>query len=642
MNNTNEKTNMKIEYAHQEWLCALDAVSSPIFLHDKEFYILRCNKAYSLYAGIPYSEIIGRRYYDVFPKNGTPLPHCYKALEDPKSEGSEENIQIEDKLFHSKEFIIKDEKGNYFYSLHILEDITDQRQIEQALRESEEKFRSITASAQDAILMMDDEGKISYWNETAVKFFGYTEKEAIGVSLHTLLAPERYLADHYKGFEHFKQTGEGSAIGKTLELAALKKNGTEFPIELSLSITRREGKRYAIGIIRDISERKRIEVSLSRANRALKTLSAGNMTLVRAKNESELLQEITNIIVKQAGYNLAVVVYADESPKKNIIPMAAAGMKEDHYQWATELTWDDTPNGQLPVSFAIRSGTTQVCRNIACAIGFKQWKDTALSEGYVSNIALPLSNEEKTFGALCIYSSEESAFDKEEIRLLEELANDLAYGIINLRTRAQHEQQATLLRESLVQSIQTIAATVEARDPYTAGHQRRVSELATAIAHEMNLDDERIQGVHLAAIIHDLGKIHTPAEILSKPGKLNPIEFMLIQTHPEEGYNILKEVKFPWPIADIILQHHEKVDGTGYPQKLKGDEILLEAKIICVADVVEAMFSHRPYRPSLGIELALQEIKKGRGNAYDPLVVDACLKLFEEKKFVFTDLTFKI
>jgi PAS domain S-box-containing protein/putative nucleotidyltransferase with HDIG domain len=637
VNIAKEKIVSKIESAHQEWLCALDAISFPIFLHDKEFRILRCNKAYSQYVGIPYSEIIGRIYYELFPKNDGPLPHCTKALEDPLSEGSEDYIKINDKLFHSKEFIIKEDQGIYLYSLHILEDITEQRQVEQALRESEEKFRSITSSAQDAILMMDNDGKISYWNEAAVKTFGYSENEAIGKHLHTLLAPERFLAAHYKGFEHFKHTGEGAAIGKTLELAALKKDGMEFPIELSLSIAMRNGQQYAIGIIRDITARKKSELSLNRTTRALKTLSAGNIALVRSNDENDLLQTITNIIVEQAGYNLAVVVYAEDNPEKNIIPVAAAGMKEENYTWATEITWDNTQNGQLPVSHAIRSGTTQVCHNIACAIGFKQWKDSALSEGYISNIALPLKNEGKTFGALCIYSSEENAFDDEEIRLLEELANELAYGIINLRTRILHEQHTSLLQQSLEQSIQTIAATVEARDPYTAGHQHRVSELAIAIAEEMNLNTKQIQGIHLASIIHDLGKIHIPAEILSKPGKLSNIEFMIIQTHPQEGYNILKNVKFPWPIADIILQHHEKLDGTGYPQGLKGDEILLEAKIICVADVVEAMSSHRPYRASLGIEPALEEIRRGQGSWYDTAVVDACLKLFDENRFTFSD-----
>ena len=221
--------------------------------------------------------------------------------------------------------------------------------------------------------------------------------------------------------------------------------------------------------------------------------------------------------------------------------------------------------------------------------------------------------------------------------LLEELANDLAYGIVTLRTRKEHEQHTVILRQSLEQSIQTIAATVEARDPYTAGHQRRVGELATAIAQEMGLPEDQINGIHLAAIIHDLGKIHVPAEILSKPGKLTDIEFMLIKQHPQDGYDILKDVKFPWPIADMILQHHERLDGSGYPQGLKGDQILLESRILAVADVVEAMSSHRPYRAALGIEPALDEIRRGRGSLYDPAVVDACLKLFEEKRFTFSD-----
>jgi len=205
-----------------------------------------------------------------------------------------------------------------------------------------------------------------------------------------------------------------------------------------------------------------------------------------------------------------------------------------------------------------------------------------------------------------------------------------------LRTRREHEQHTITLRQSLEQSIETIADTVEARDPYTAGHQRRVSELATAIAREMSLPEEQVNGIHLAAIIHDLGKIHVPAEILAKPGKLTDIELMLVKTHPQAGYDILKNVKFPWPIADIILQHHEKLDGSGYPQGLKGKQILLESRIMTVADVVEAISSHRPYRSALGITAALSEIERGRGSVYDPAIVDVCLILFAKKGFTFS------
>ena len=174
------------------------------------------------------------------------------------------------------------------------------------------------------------------------------------------------------------------------------------------------------------------------------------------------------------------------------------------------------------------------------------------------------------------------------------------------------------------------------RDPYTAGHQRRVGELAAAIAQELGLSDDKIHGLRLAASIHDLGKIKVPAEILAKPGKLTNIELMLIKAHAQAGYDILKDIAFPWPIATIVWQHHERLDGSGYPLGLKDDQILFESRIMAVADVVEAMASHRPYRPSLGMEATLAEIERGRGSAYDPAVVDACLKVIREGRFAFT------
>ncbi len=188
----------------------------------------------------------------------------------------------------------------------------------------------------------------------------------------------------------------------------------------------------------------------------------------------------------------------------------------------------------------------------------------------------------------------------------------------------------TQLRSSLEATIQALALTAEARDPYTAGHQRRVSDLSRAIAQRMGLPQDQVDGVRMAGSIHDLGKIYVPSEILNKPGKIGANEFELVKSHSQVGYDILKTITFPWPVADIELQHHERLDGSGYPNGLKGDEILLEARIVAVADVVESMSSHRPYRPALGIEKALEEIRAGRGTIFDERVVDACLLLFEE------------
>jgi putative nucleotidyltransferase with HDIG domain len=178
-----------------------------------------------------------------------------------------------------------------------------------------------------------------------------------------------------------------------------------------------------------------------------------------------------------------------------------------------------------------------------------------------------------------------------------------------------------------------MVSAVEVRDPYTAGHQLRSADLARAIATEMGLPQKKVDGIRMAGSIHDIGKLSIPAEILSKPIKLTNLEFSLIKEHSRSGYEMLKDVESPWPLAEIVYQHHERMDGSGYPRNLKGDDILMEARIMAVADVVEAMASHRPYRAGLGIDAALSEIEKNRGIFYDDAVADACLRLFREKGY---------
>lgn len=200
------------------------------------------------------------------------------------------------------------------------------------------------------------------------------------------------------------------------------------------------------------------------------------------------------------------------------------------------------------------------------------------------------------------------------------------------RTQSLSESEQRL-KNTLLESVSAVAAMVELRDPYTAGHQQRVAQIADAIAHELELPEEMIEGINIAGVVHDVGKISVPTEILSKPGKLNDPEFSLIKQHPELGYEILREIDFPWPIAQTIRQHHERLDGSGYPLGLREGEICMQARILAVADIIEAMASHRPYRPGLGIESALQEIESQRGTSLDSEVVDAALRLFREKGY---------
>jgi HD-GYP domain-containing protein (c-di-GMP phosphodiesterase class II) len=203
------------------------------------------------------------------------------------------------------------------------------------------------------------------------------------------------------------------------------------------------------------------------------------------------------------------------------------------------------------------------------------------------------------------------------------------------RQREDLSQNLKKMRKAMGGFIKTMNSTVEVRDPYTANHQVRVSDLARCIATEMKLDPNIIESIRMSAVIHDLGKIYVPAEILNKPGRLTAHEFNIIKSHPQVAFDILMHIDFPWPIAQIILQHHERLDGSGYPQRLKQKKILLEAKILAVADTVEAMSTHRPYRPALGIEKALAEIVKNKGVLYDAEVVDACVRLFRKKGYKF-------
>lgn len=207
----------------------------------------------------------------------------------------------------------------------------------------------------------------------------------------------------------------------------------------------------------------------------------------------------------------------------------------------------------------------------------------------------------------------------------------------NITNRKRADQQITesyqRLQRTFEETVHALSALVEMRDPYTAGHQKRVALIARAIATEIGLPDHRVQGIWVAALVHDVGKIRVPSDILSKPGRITKAEFELIKEHPQTGYEVLSKIDFPWPVAQIVLQHHERINGSGYPRGLKEQEILIESKIMGVADVVEAMTYRRPYREALGLDVALQEIKQNEGILYDPEVVQACIKIFTEKGF---------
>ncbi|WP_321329884.1 HD-GYP domain-containing protein [uncultured Ilyobacter sp.] len=306
--------------------------------------------------------------------------------------------------------------------------------------------------------------------------------------------------------------------------------------------------------------------------------------VMSAENEIEFFTNISSLFMDEAGYNFANI----------------------------EITREES---QMPVKESSKIEAFQV------------------EKIFNSFLSLPILQGSSKLGTLNLYSDRKNAFKDEERKILEKLACDIAYGLYILQLKNERDRALEFHKEALLNTIEAFVLTMKKRDPYTAGHQKRVTELAVAIGERMGLDEKRIEGLRLGAMIHDIGKINVPGEILNRPGKITRHEFEIIKPHSQLGYEIIQGLDFPWPIEKMILQHHERIDGTGYPKGLKGEEIITEAKIIAVADVVEAISSHRPYRVALGIQAALAEIKKRKGSSFDVQIVDICVELFEKKEF---------
>jgi PAS domain S-box-containing protein len=511
------------------------------------------------------------------------------------------------------------------------------------LADSQKRYADLYEFAPVSYLTISQQGTISAVNISGAELLGESRQKLLGTVFSRYISPED--GDRwYLHFRHALKTGEiqrcelkiqhaGGAIAHVI--LESKNKGVDEKTTLLITLT-------------DITARRQNEIDLTHANRAYAALSEVNRNMMQFINEYEFLQDVCAVLVDKCGYLMASVGYVEHDEQKSIKLMAHAGNGEDYLKKA-HITWTaDTAineRGMGPSGRAVRSGVSQICQDIAQDLQFAPWRDHAIKQGYLSSAAIPMLNgptNTEVYGIINAYSAKSNAFTQSEIDLLEQLAADVSYGLRMLKVRKerdvaveQTQQQLVQLQESLEGTVRAICEMVEIRDPYTAGHQSRVSPLATAIALRMGLADGQIKAIRFAGELHDLGKIQVPAEILSKPGKLNAVEFELIKGHVQAGYDVLKDINFPWPIAQIVLQHHERLDGSGYPQGIKGEAILLEARILSVADVVEAMASHRPYRAMLGVDVALNEITSKRGSQFDPQVVDACVALFHEKSFSF-------
>lgn len=533
----------------------------------------------------------------------------------------------------------KDAQGNVVAYFATIKDISERKRAVEALRQSEEKYRLHFEYASDVIYSIDRNLCILSVSPSVERILGYKVKDLVGKSIGelNLVAPEYIDAVSYDIARILRGEQIPSSVYEFLTMDGSRKFG-----EVSGAPLYRNRKIIGIvSVARDITERKHAEEEIRKVNRALRILSNCNMALVRATGEKELLNSICKLIVNIGGYPLAWVGYAQSDEHKTIERVAQSGSKSK-YAEHFKATWADKRTGQNPFGIAIRTGKYYVCREIEKDPNCAANRAAAVKAGCKSLIALPLKSKDSAFGVLSIHAAEPDAFDEREIALLQELAEDLSYGIQALRTHIAREaasdeleQSYVKLRTTLEETVNALASATEKRDPYTAGHQRRVTQLACAIAKEMDMSEEQIEGIRIAGLLHDIGKISVPAEILSKPGRLSDSEFSIIKLHSEIGYDILKTINFPWPVAQITLQHHERVNGSGYPRGLNGDQILIEAKILAVADVVEAMSSHRPYRPARTMKETIDEILGNKASLYDSKVAEVCLDLFTKKRFKF-------
>ncbi|MCW8992604.1 MAG: CHASE domain-containing protein [Gammaproteobacteria bacterium] len=629
-----------LEAAHRDWVQTFDAIRDPIFLHDPAGRLLRVNRAYAREAGGEIRDLLGRPYWEVFPQGEGPTPGCRMNMETPGVDGelcNREDIPLPDgRIFSTHYSILNDAQGNYLYSVHLMEDATERRRAEarekQLMHERGERLKELECLYQASRLAAAPELQLAAALERLVRLipraFQYPAITAVRLTVGEDVHATPDFRDTPWGLTA-PVVVNGEKVGRLEVRYREERSPRDVGPFYKEEKTLLGALAHQVGIL---AERAAREQALRRAQSALTSLSRSNRALVRATDEQLLLQEVCTILVEEGGYQLAWVGYAGTDPDKTLRPMAWAGAGGD-FLTDMEFSWGTGEQGQCPSGRAVREGRPQVVRDVAAEPAYAAWQELLSRHQIQGAAAFPLLAADRSFGALVVYAGSTAFFDDAEVALLDELADDLSYGIRMLRIKAEHGELRGELETALLQTIKAIGRTVEKRDPYTAGHQVRVAELAVAIATELGLTADQIEGIRIGAVIHDIGKIYIPSEILNRPGRLSRDEFGLIKSHPQVGYDIIRDVSFPWPVADMILQHHERLDGFGYPQGLQGSAIILEARILAVADVVEAMTSHRPYRPGLGIDQALAEIERGRSSQYDAEVVDACLRLFRDQGF---------
>lgn len=560
----------------------------------KDYRFVECNQQARLMFAAKPDQIIGRTPYELSPEHqpdGQRSKEKALALMNAALAGTPlffewRHRKCDGSLFDAEVSLRVMNLPPGAFLLALVRDVTARKKAEQAEQVTKELFRAIFESAQDVIFIKNRNLRYIQINPAFARLFKTTPENIIGKSDEELFDAASAAL--------IKAEDQRVMAGELVETQTIKKIDGEprYFHTIKAPLRDQRGKIWGLcGIARDRTEQERMSANLKKNEEFLRTITDNINEVIFAINMDLRFTYVSSSIKRLGGY----------SPEEFLTLSPEQVLTPESYRQEMLILNQNLNKVNQDLSGSLLLELENIRKD-----GSRFWTETAFK--------FLLNDQNQPISILGV------ARDISEIRQ------------VHQELRKSYDN----LKDILQGTVMALASAVEKRDPYTAGHQRRVSQLACALAREMGLSDEVINYLGIAALLHDVGKLYIPAEILAKPTKLTQPEFEIIKTHSRAGYDILRSINFPWPVAQIVLQHHEKNDGSGYPDHLTGDKILLEAKILGIADIVEAMISHRPYREALGLDQALNDIRQGRGAKFDAEIVDACINLFQNKKFSFS------
>lgn len=456
---------------------------------------------------------------------------------------------------------------------------------------------------------------------------GYQREELIGSQTAMILQPESgNLLSYPEGSGPYKQ--KAILIGKTASLAVM------------LDLHRISSNAEDITLCRLRFLQPPIDKwnTYSIQEWALAAYAEATRVIASEGSVSALLRGICNAVVSQSSYLLAWIGGTGDTPQDRLRVLAAAGVNAANANELYISVNAQDARGRGAIGNAIRTHEIQIIPDTHTSAAYHPWSRWADRNGIRSVIAIPFTMPDQSCAILAVYAPEPNSFNRMTIKVFSHLARKLEHGLKSLEQQEALKTERMLrisaenqVRDAYLATIQAMANALEARDSYTAGHQQRTKEIAEAIGTQMGFDSQQVQGLSLAASIHDIGKINIDLSILCKPGKLNNEEWLQIKQHVLTGHEIIRDIPFPWPIAEIVLQHHEREDGSGYPYGLKGEQILPEARVLIVADMLDAMASDRPYRRAIPLQIVLDELERESGRSLNSEAVAACLAVYRSK-----------